>query len=243
MAAPDVPLWSRPERAARGPAPEHSRSAIAAAAVRIADEEGLAAVTMRKVAAAVGAGQASLYRYVANRDELVALMADAVSAELAFDGVPSSHGWRSDILGIAAQLRLVYRRHPWMFDVLATGLGVNALGPAAVDYLEGALAALSPLTATPARARMEAVALLNGVVGLLARSEAAEGQTSPEVQAATVARLTEVVMQGRHPHLAAAMVQPPGPDTGPGPTFERLVIAVLEGVLGTGPQDSGGPAD
>ncbi len=74
-------IWTRPERAARGPAPEHSRAEIAAAGVALADRRGLAAVTMRSVAAAIGAAPASLYRYVATRDELVELMADQVYGE------------------------------------------------------------------------------------------------------------------------------------------------------------------
>ena len=57
-------IWSRAERSARGPAPEHSRAEIASAGVRLADGSGLGAVTMRSVAAAIGTAPASLYRYV-----------------------------------------------------------------------------------------------------------------------------------------------------------------------------------
>lgn len=64
-------IWLRPERSGRGPAPEYSRAQIARAGVELADADGLTSVTMRSVAAAVGAGPASLYRYVATRDELV----------------------------------------------------------------------------------------------------------------------------------------------------------------------------
>ena len=67
-----------------GPAPEHSRAEIAAAAITLADARGLAAVTMRSAAAAIGTAPASLYRYVATRDELVELMADQVYGEISY---------------------------------------------------------------------------------------------------------------------------------------------------------------
>ena len=75
-------IWSRPERAPRGPVPEHSRAKFAVAGIVIADADGLDAVTMRSVAAAVGTGPASLYRYVGNRGELLELMADQARGEL-----------------------------------------------------------------------------------------------------------------------------------------------------------------
>ena len=64
---PGGSIWTRPERAPRGPVPEHSRAKIAAAGILIADADGLGAVTMRSVAAAVGTGPASLYRYVVRK--------------------------------------------------------------------------------------------------------------------------------------------------------------------------------
>src|SRR5215470_1669238 len=77
-------IWTRPERSARGPSPEHSRAEIASAGVTLADASGLGAVTMRSAAAAIGTAPASLYRYVATRDELVELMADQVYGEFSY---------------------------------------------------------------------------------------------------------------------------------------------------------------
>ena len=77
-------IWLRPERSARGPVPEHSRAEIARAAMTLADQGGLAAVTMRSVAAAIGTGPASLYRYVGTRDEILELMADEAAGEYRF---------------------------------------------------------------------------------------------------------------------------------------------------------------
>ncbi len=65
-AEPEV-IWARPERSGRGPRPAYSRADIAAAAVRVADAEGLDAVSMRRVAAELGCGTMSLYNYVPAR--------------------------------------------------------------------------------------------------------------------------------------------------------------------------------
>jgi AcrR family transcriptional regulator len=130
-------VWTRPERAPRGPVPEHSRAKIAAAGILIADADGLGAVTMRSVAAAVGTGPASLYRYVVNRGELVELMADQARGELdyttAAGGPPAAR-----LLAIAREGRALYLRHPWLLDVQAAPVP----GPNAVMFIEHTLAAL-----------------------------------------------------------------------------------------------------
>src|SRR5215468_4033019 len=75
------PIWLRPEHAAVGRPAQRSRAEVTAAAVAIADRDGLEAVSMRRVAAELGTGAASLYRYVETRDELLDLMTDEVAAE------------------------------------------------------------------------------------------------------------------------------------------------------------------
>jgi len=92
-------LWLREEQAGRGPVPTHDRAEIAAAGIELADVGGLGAVSMRKVAAAIGAGAASLYRYVETRDELLELMSDTVSGQLDLSAPPTGD-WRADILAL-----------------------------------------------------------------------------------------------------------------------------------------------
>lgn len=98
-------------RARRGRRPAFSREAITAAAVALADAEGLEAVTMRRVAAQVGAGVMSLYSYAPDKDTLLELMVDHVSGEL-----PSSAAltgdWRTDLKTIAHLQRANMLRHP-----------------------------------------------------------------------------------------------------------------------------------
>src|SRR4051794_502014 len=75
-------IFQRPPRGTRGPAPGHSREEIVAVAVGIADADGLGAVSMRAVAAKLGTGAGSLYRYLSSRDDLLDLMADAAIGDL-----------------------------------------------------------------------------------------------------------------------------------------------------------------
>src|SRR5882757_11529334 len=116
-AVPEV-IWARPERAGRGPRPAHSRADIAAAAVRIADAEGLDGVSMRHVAAELGCGTMSLYNYVPRKEDLYELMVDAFSGEYDLPEQPSGD-WRANMLMVAVQARALIHRHPWLPGLLS----------------------------------------------------------------------------------------------------------------------------
>ena len=73
-------IWTRPEPGTRRP--KFTRDQIASTALAIADTEGFAAVSMRRIAAELGAGTMTLYYYVRTKDELVALMDDAIMGEV-----------------------------------------------------------------------------------------------------------------------------------------------------------------
>ena len=134
-------VWLRPRRAARGPRPAHSRDEIAAAAIRIADAEGIEAVSMRRVAAQLGTGTTSLYRYVARKQDLLDLMVDAVFGEAAPPDRPSGD-WRAGLRESAHRGRAVILRHPWM--ALLTS-GRATLGPNALRAAEYALGVIDGL--------------------------------------------------------------------------------------------------
>jgi len=133
-------IWDRPERAARGPAPSLSRGEIAAAAVTLADAEGIEAVSMRAVAVSVGVGAASLYRYVTSKDELIELMVDAVMG----DDLQFTTGgvWRDDLRSFAQGLRAMILRHPWM---AVPSAGLRNFGPNTAQCYEQVLGAIDGL--------------------------------------------------------------------------------------------------
>ncbi|MGQ4616186.1 TetR family transcriptional regulator [Nocardia sp. R7R-8] len=97
------------------------RAAIVDTAIELADTAGLDALSMRRIADRLGVGAMSLYRHVANKDELLALMTDEVARRNPY---PSPEGqewtWR-DRVRIAAEVdRSLYRQHPWVLLTFAT---------------------------------------------------------------------------------------------------------------------------
>jgi AcrR family transcriptional regulator len=133
-------IWERPERAARGPAPSLSREEITAAAVAMADTQGIDAVSMRTLAVQLGVGAASLYRYVDRKDELIDLMVDAVMGDdLQFN---IRGDWRDDLRSFARGLRAMTLRHPW---VAVHGAGRRNLGPNTARRYEQVLGAIDGL--------------------------------------------------------------------------------------------------
>jgi AcrR family transcriptional regulator len=133
-------IWDRPERAARGPAPSLSRGEITAAAVTLADTEGIEAVSMRTLAVALGVGATSLYRYFDRKDELIDLMVDAVmGSDFEFE---VRGDWREDMRSIGRGLRAMTLRHPWM---AVQGAGPRHFGPNTVRRYEQVLSAIDGL--------------------------------------------------------------------------------------------------
>ena len=122
-----VDLWTRSEPGARKP--RLGRSEIASAAIRIADADGLEAVSMRRLAADLDVGTMTLYHYVHTKVELLAIMVDALAGEVVLpsgEDVPSD--WRAAVTTIACRTRDVMRRHPWVLEVNADpSIGPNAL--------------------------------------------------------------------------------------------------------------------
>jgi AcrR family transcriptional regulator len=107
---------AQPEtKPSRGPKRAYNKEKIAVAAIRIADAKGLEAASMRRIAAKLGSGAASLYRYVANKQDLFDLMADTVLGEARMPR--SSRNWRADLRKAARLYRAMYLRHPWMLTV------------------------------------------------------------------------------------------------------------------------------
>ncbi len=121
-------IWTR-QRAAAVPARETlSRQQIVQASIATLDEEGLAGLSMRKLAAKLGAGATSLYWHVQTKDDLIDLVIDEIYGEVDVPD-PDLAGWRNGALLFGHSLRAAVLRHPWLPEVIYTrpSLGPNAM--------------------------------------------------------------------------------------------------------------------
>jgi AcrR family transcriptional regulator len=109
-------------------------------AVRVADREGIEAVSMRRIAAELGGGAASLYRYIKKKDGLLDLMVDTVIAEQKLPR--TSKNWRKDLRNIAYGSRSMTLRHPWMIELPAFR---SSFGPDSLRWLEFSLKVIDKL--------------------------------------------------------------------------------------------------
>jgi len=135
-------VWTRPERGRRRP--RYTRDEIAAAAIRVADAEGFDALSMRRLASELGAGTMTLYHYVRTKDELLALVHDAVMAELLVPADELPADWREALTAIAHRSRDALRRHPWVLDIHDD----PAPGPNGIRHWDQSMQAVSSLDLT-----------------------------------------------------------------------------------------------
>lgn len=198
-------LWGRRERPARGPKPSLSLDRIVTAAIKVADAEGLGALSMRRVAAELGVGTMSLYRYVPGKDELLDLMLDKVSDP--GDTVDRVEGldWRGVLETTARGTWELYVAHPWLLQVnwARPALGPNSL--AAVELVQRGLDGIG----LSDQERVMVMIVVDSFVTGTARTyvhalSAAEdtGVSDEEWWATQEPVLTEAMAMGSYPTLA-----------------------------------------
>ena len=231
-----VSVWDLPERGTRGPRARHDRAAITAIAVRIADAEGLEAVTMRRVAGELAIAVMSLYNYVPAKDHLAQLMADQLAGEYAYPVTPATAP-RAAITDLAGQAREIARRHPWLGGLMQRPLPPGPNGLRYLDYFLGLLAGSSLDTG----AKLEVIALISGFATMYGAMQAAlpaEGKGVTEQNAAQVQAFARAVASGRYPNLAAALAAggpPRSHDDIFGSCIERLIDLADPGLSPSAP--------
>ncbi|MGE2832479.1 TetR/AcrR family transcriptional regulator [Mycobacterium sp. SMC-4] len=187
-------LWRNPDSGTRTRG--LSRQRIVEAAVEIADSDGLAALSMARLAERLGCGTMSLYRHVANKDELVTFMVSAAP------GPPpdpaESAQWRHNLTDWAHGLWDVYHRHPWILEA-AAGPPVD---PGQLAWLDAGLATMGPTSLSEHDKLAAVMAILHFVRGSAALDLAAGAQHDAFDHPAL---LREFVDADRHPALAAAL--------------------------------------
>ncbi|TLF57556.1 TetR/AcrR family transcriptional regulator [Nocardia cyriacigeorgica] len=203
-------LWGTGRQAKRGPKPSLSPAAIVGAAIDLADAEGMAGVSMQRVAERLGYTKMSLYRYVPGKSELAALMLehalgappDIAAAQAVSDVAP----WRAGLRRWAEEIFRRYRAHPWTLEL---STGIRPMGPNELGWLEAALSAMAGIGLTGPE-RLDTVVVLNGH----ARSLAAQhGGTPAEGMEEQLMRQMAEVMEAagdRYPEVAAAMGEQAG---------------------------------
>ncbi|MFE0464180.1 TetR/AcrR family transcriptional regulator C-terminal domain-containing protein [Kitasatospora sp. NPDC058965] len=121
-AMPEIPWHKAPKAEARPPL---SRAAIVDAGIRILDAEGLAGVTMRRVAQELGTGPASLYAHVSNKDELCELMLERISGEIPLPDRIDPARWKEQVLEVSLAAQRVFVQHR---DITLVSLGSIPMG-------------------------------------------------------------------------------------------------------------------
>jgi AcrR family transcriptional regulator len=191
-------VWERPEPPNRRVPGPLSRDRIVRAAIRLADADGLDAVSLRKVATALEVGPMRLYGYIDSKEELLDLMVDAVYAEIR----PAGDGWREVLRSHAEATRNAVHEHEWLADLLG---GRPQLGPNALANGETVLAALGGVDVD---AVMPVAAAVNAYVTGAVRREIAErraeratGMDQKRWQASRGPYLVRTLATGRFPAL------------------------------------------
>jgi AcrR family transcriptional regulator len=131
-------LWGRRARGRRGPKPALSIDGIVETAVRLADDEGLGAVSMARVAKELGFTTMSLYRYITGKDELLQLMWNA-SAQGADELVLEGDGWRPRLRMWATVQREMLDRHAWITQM---PMAAPPMAPNSLTFVERGLEAM-----------------------------------------------------------------------------------------------------
>ncbi|UFQ16363.1 MULTISPECIES: TetR/AcrR family transcriptional regulator [Streptomyces] len=207
-------LWGEGTRPARGPKPALTLDRIVTEAVRLADAEGLSAVSMRRLSTELGAGTMSLYRYVPGKGDLLDLMLDRLFAPPE-DEEPWTGGWREGVETYARETLVLYRRHPWLLHV---NQARPVLGPGAVGGLERTLARIRPMGLTDPEL-VGVIVMVEGYVTGVARTQVHEmeavrktGLSDQAFWEAQAPALEKIMMSGRYPVLAALSEDAFGPD-------------------------------
>jgi AcrR family transcriptional regulator len=155
-------IWARDDAEAAGPQPL-SRETIVAAAIEIADTEGLEAVSIRRLATKLQARPMSLYSHIERKGDLIDLMVDEVMGGAVIpDGIPDD--WREALRQIAQRTRESTRAHPWM---IAAAFRRPFVGPNALRHFDQSLGAVSSLPLTPERKRAVLLAIDTYTLGFV----------------------------------------------------------------------------
>ncbi|MER8185936.1 TetR/AcrR family transcriptional regulator C-terminal domain-containing protein [Kitasatospora sp. NPDC094015] len=203
VAPPATRSAPAPRRQAAGSGPTAER--IVSTAIAVADAEGLAALSMRRVAAELGMATMSLYRHVADKEDLLTRMLEACFTDHPLPADPPD-GWRPRLELVARALWTMFRRHPW----LASALSVTRPQPvaSALPFTEWVLEALDGRGLDLQAVFTAHLTLFNYIRGtalnleMEAEAEALSGLTNDEWMDTQEPPLLALLTTGRYPTFA-----------------------------------------
>lgn len=150
------------------------RDEVVRMGIAIADAEGLAALSMRRIAAELGVSTMGLYRYVGGKDALIIQMVDMAMGEFPLRDVPS--GWRDGVAAVARLHWAAYRKHLWLASAIS--LSRPQLVPRLLPHTDAVLRALSKFTKTDALSTVISVfAYVRGMALVMEAEALAEQDT------------------------------------------------------------------
>ena len=226
-------IWERDDPGRHAPFAPLRRDEVVRVAVRLADAQGLAAVSVRRIAAELGVGPMRLYRVFDTIDELTELMVDSIYGEIV--GQLKLRGaWRSRTRAILSETRAVILRHDWVADLLGAR---PHLGPHGLAWLESLARALSRAPAvTDIETAWVALGAVSGfLVGSL-RREIADRRASltdggkPEWRTRMAPYVSRMLDTGAFPTVRGLMMWRNDPD--PDAAFQAEVNLILAGLGG-----------
>jgi AcrR family transcriptional regulator len=189
-------LWGRQQPPSRGPKPAVTLAGIAEAAIRIADAEGLDAVSMQRVADELPVTKMALYRHVPGKTELVAVMSDlAIGPPPEHDDLP----WRQALKTWALDLYAAFAEHPWL---LQSTVGRRLLGPNELAWMDRGIEKLAD-SGLDGSEQFDSILVLVSHVRNLAQQTITTGLAEDDINRALAEILTTEA--DRFPSLAAAL--------------------------------------
>ncbi|MEO5874688.1 MAG: TetR/AcrR family transcriptional regulator [Streptosporangiaceae bacterium] len=232
-------IWAREPKPARGPQPAYSLDQISDAAIRIADSDGLDALTMRRLAAEIGAGVMSLYRYVSGRTDIIDLMSDRVLREIE---LKPYEDWRSGLQWLAQTTREHIHRHPWLVHLPGNAAPFGPHGLALTEHVMGIMDGLG----LNIDEMMTSVGLVSGYVSSSVQSEIATrerlrqvGMTMEDWMRVNAPYIRKLLDSGKYPMMERIIIDARWPHMDPEEAFDYGLQRVLSGIAATVEGSSG----
>ncbi|MBE1574863.1 TetR/AcrR family transcriptional regulator [Amycolatopsis roodepoortensis] len=223
-------LWRQAERPTRGRPSVLDIDSVVAAAVDLADREGVVNVTLASVAKDLGVTKMSLYRHIGSKAELLELMADFAIGDP--PRVEPAGDWRTELTTLAEANRDVLMKHPWLVELPLTG---PPAGPHAVAWMDAILRTLRD-TGLDWGTKGGVLVLIGGYVRLACAQaiQLAEGRKGSELSQAQAERaygkgLAELIDPERFPDAAGFLTSGLG-DSEQDSDFDFGLGVVLDGI-------------